>query len=229
MPVEPSPFARWITDLGPAFIGLMGVLVGGVIQTVTTMVMAGFSRKDRLADEAAARGREEEKREAERKFVRAILARHLEAYARECAEVMWANDDPDEEGAMNPPEFKNWPNDIAWDLLGSNEMMMVRDIETRVDIQRRQVEGLVHMDASDERQARSYFMDGAARLGLDAWKAAKELRRKAGVEPFKFPRDGGGFAQSLADHVGNLDDRARLYEERKIAAQSGTATATDRP
>lgn len=219
MPVTtpPASWAALATSLGPAVIGLLGVLVGGGIQAVSSFWMAGRQRKDRLKDEAAARDREAATTEAGRSFVRAILARHLEAYARSCAEVMWANDDPDEEGAMMPPKFPAWPPDTAWELLAPDEMMMIRDIEVRVDIQRQQVEGVFRIAAADEGEARSYFMDGAARIGLDAWKAAQELRVRAGVPPFKFPRDDGGFAQSLAEHVKHLDESARLAEEHRAA------------
>lgn len=223
----PASWAALATSLGPAVIGLLGVLVGGGIQAISSFWMARQQRKDRLKDEEAARGRETAKTEAGRSYVRALLARHLEAYARSCAKVMWANDDPEEEGAMMPPEFPAWPPDTAWELLAPDEMMLIRDIEVRVDIQRQQVEGVFRVAAAAEREARSYFMDGAARIGLDAWKAAQGLRVKAGVAPFKFPRDDGGFAQSLAEHVDRLDEQALQSEERRAAKLAAQKAARD--
>lgn len=201
----------------PAIAGLLGVMIGGSIQAFTAFFVANRQREHRLEDEQAERDRQDAKLEADRKFLRATLARHLEAYARSCAQAMWANDDYEEQGATNPPDFPAWPADVPWELLGANEMVTIRDIEIRVDIQREQVKGEVWHGAADEDDARSFYMDGAARIGLEAWQVSQELRRKAGVDPFEFPKGGGNFAESLADHVARLDEKAREYEERRAA------------
>lgn len=204
----------------PALAALLGVVIGGVLQIVSASYVARVQRTQRLNDEKAARDREAEELEADRKYVRAILARHLEAYARACAQAMWDNDDHEEKGATNPPEFPDWPPDIAWELLSPNEMMKIRDIEIRVDIQREHVKGSVWYGAADEDDARSYYMDGAARIGSEAWSVSKELRQKAEVDPFEFPNVGGNFAESLADRVERLDEEARLYEEKQAAKKA---------
>lgn len=204
----------------PALAALLGVVIGGVLQIVSAFWVAETQRTHRLKDEKAARGRDEDKLEADQKYVRAVLARHLEAYARDCAQAMWANDDHEEQGATNPPEFPDWPPDIAWELLSPNEMMAIRDIEIRVDIQREHVKGSVWYGAADEDDARSYYMDGAARIGSDAWLVSKELRQKAEVDPFEFPNVGGNFAESLADRVERLNEQARLHEEKRAAKQA---------
>lgn len=224
MPIEPTATAETLTvtydfweAAVPAIAGLIGIVIGGSIQLFTASYVANQQRKHRLEDEQAGRAREEEKLEADRQFLRASLARHLETYARSCAQAMWVNDDFEEQGATNPPNFPVWPADISWELLNANEMVTIRDIEVRVDIQREQVRGEVWHGAANEEDARTYYMDGAARIGLEAWQVSQELRRKASVDPFEFPRMGGNFAESLAEHVARLDEQARQYEERQAA------------
>lgn len=204
----------------PAMAALLGVVIGGVLQIASASYVARTQRAHRLSDEKAARDRDSEQLEADRKYVRATLARHLEAYARACAQAMWDNDDEELQGATNPPQFPDWPPDIAWELLSPNEMMAIRDIEVRVDLQREHVSGNVWHGAGDESAARVYYMDGAARIGTEAWSVSKRLRQKAEVDPFEFPSGSGNFADSLAEHVERLDEKARLYETRRAAKEA---------
>lgn len=207
-----------IEVLVTAGIGLLGVVMGGLIQMWSADLVASRQRRDRLKDEKADRDRQAEKLDADRKYLRAVLARQLEAYARACAQVMWDNDDEERSSASALPDFPDWPTDVAWELLGPNEMMTIRDIEVRVDIQREHVKGAVWYGANDEDDARSYYKDGAARIGLDAWLVSKELRQKAGVDPFEFPKEGGNFAESLAEHAAKLDEVERVFREKQQAA-----------
>lgn len=204
----------------PALAALLGVVIGGVLQIVSAFWVAETQRSHRLKDEKAARGRDEDKLEADQKYVRAVLARHLEAYARTCAHAMWDNDDHEGKTAINPPAFPPWPLEVSWELLGANEMVAIRDIEVRADIERSHAEGSAWYGASDNDDVRSYYKDGAARIGLDAWTQSKRLRIKAGVDPFEFPSVGGNFAESLADHVERLDEQARLYEKKRAAKKA---------
>lgn len=224
MAVEPTTVASSVSETldwwkvwAPAGAGLLGVMIGGVIQAGTAFFVASRQREYRLDDEQAERDRQSAKLEADRQYVRAILARHLEAYARTCAKAMWANDDPEEEGATVAPKFPKWPPTVSWELLGPNEMVEVRDIEVRVDIQRENIEGTVWHSGADEGEAREYYMDGAARIGYEAWCLSQRLRSKAGVDPFDFPKIGGNFAQSLAEHVAKLDEKAREWEAARAA------------
>ncbi len=162
----------------PAISALGGVVVAGVLQMVSAYVIGRKTRSDRLADEAAARGRERTKIEARENYEKAVFARHLEGYARACAETIWDNSDDDSVGASSPPAFPQWPNDIKWELIGAREMMKARDIEIRVEIRRKGVEGDFHYNASDESDAREIFSDGAARIGWEAWSIAKDMREE---------------------------------------------------
>ncbi|MET3528150.1 hypothetical protein [Phenylobacterium koreense] len=205
----------WET-LIPAGVGLLGVLLGGAIQTYSSSSVSNQQRRDRLLDEAKAREREAAKEEAQRQFVRAVLARHLEAFARSCAEAMWHNGNPEIDGAAAPPSFPAWPA-VQWELLGSSEMIRIRDIEIRVAILRDSTEGAVIYGASHEDEARSFYAEGAAAIGLEAWNLAQRLRTDAGVDAFRFPREGANYAEALQDHVEHIAQREREARERRAA------------
>jgi hypothetical protein len=210
MPTDPTAVAQataatsdvWKT-LIPAAFGLGGVVVGGVIQSGSAFFVALQQRRFRLDDEKGERDRAYAKVEADRSYARAVLARHLEAYARSCAQAMWANDDPDEEGTTGLPDFPPWP-EVSWELLGANEMAKARDIEVRVDIQKDWVQGAVWHGASHEGEAREYYRDAAAEVGLEAWNISRRMREEAGVEPFSFPKGSSGFAEALQEHADRL-------------------------
>lgn len=208
----------------PAAFGLGGVVVGGVIQASSAFVVATQQRRFRLEDEKAERERASAKLEADRSFARALLARHLEAYARACAKVMWANDDHEEEGATGLPDLPPWP-EIGWELLGANEMAKARDIEVRVDIQKDWVQGAVWHGASDVDDARTYYRDAAAEVGLEAWTISEKLRREAGVDPFSFPEGNTSFATALQEHVTRLEEREVARREKITARRAANLAA----
>lgn len=218
----PSPSATDVAQIEfwkvmiSAAIGLAGVLVGGLIQLFSANLIAGLQRKHRLADEADARKREETGIESERNFVRAVLARHLEGFARKCADAMWQNGDPEVDGAAVPPDFPKWPH-VEWELLGANEMLRVRDLEVRVSILRDSTEGSVIYGASQVDEARTYYAEGAATIGLEALRLAEQLRFEAGVDPFRFPEQGANYAKALEEHIAEVHERTRLAEERRAA------------
>lgn len=215
--------AVWKT-LIPAAFGLGGVVVGGIIQAASAFFVAVQQRRFRLDDEKAERSRADAKVDADRSYARALLARHLEAYARACAKAMWANDDPEEEGASGLPDFPPWP-EIAWELLGANEMAKARDIEVRVDMQKDWVQGAVWHGASHEGEAREYYRDAAAQIGLEAWNIARRLRDEAGVEPFEFPEGSVGFAEALQEHITRLEENQRARKERIAARRAARIAA----
>lgn len=202
-----------------AWLTLAGVVVGGMLQLASATLVAQVQRKQKLSDDKAERERKAGLLEAERDYVRAMLARHLESYAHECTKVKWHNEDPETTGALRPPEFPAWPP-VSWELLGASEMMAARDVEVRADLQRAQAEGTVHYGAGDVVDARRYYSDGAARMGLEAWHVAVRLRAQAGVEAFTFPEVGYDFVQPLRDHVQMLADREREYEEQQEKKRS---------
>lgn len=219
MPVDPNATAHAATaaevlkTLIPAAFGLGGVVVGGVIQSTSAYLVAFQQRRFRLDDEKAERERANAKVEADRSYARAVLARHLEAFARSCAQAMWANDDQEEEHATGLPDLPPWP-EVSWELLGANEMAKARDIEVRVDIQKDWVKGAVWHGASHAGEAREYYRDAAAEIGLEAWHISRRMRDEAGVEPFDFPKGNGGFAEALQEHADRLADKERARQKR---------------
>ncbi|MNH76581.1 hypothetical protein D3C73_288560 [compost metagenome] len=206
-----NPFLQYV----PAISALAGVVVGGIIQTVTAFLLAKTTRSDRLKDEQAARDRDNAKLQARENYSKALVARHLEGFARSCAETIWANGEYDAEGAMSPPTFPEWPADIEWQLLGAREMMKARDIELRVEIRHQGVQGHFEYVATDESDAREIFSEGAARIGWEAWTIAKDIRDDIGVEPFRYPDIGGNHAETLENAVAALEERARIHTERQ--------------
>lgn len=216
---DASAFVDFWKSAAPAAIGVFGVFVGGLIQLVSTYFAADLQRRHRVADEKAARQREMQGRESQRNFVRALIARHLEAFARQCASAMWHNGNPEEEGAAKVPDLPEWPP-LAWDLLDANEMVEIRDIEVRVDILRDSTEGAVFYGASHIDEARKYYAEGAATIGLEAWRMAQRLRASANIEPFRFPKQGANYAEALEEHVEALENRVREADARRAARRA---------
>lgn len=149
-------------------------------------------REHKLADDAVSTQRAEADQEARRASARLMLALHLETYAEACATTISDNNEPHLELAAGLPKFPAWP-EIDWGLLGANETARVRDIEVRVRMRESFVRSDVDQAAMDADDAAGYFSVGAAKLGLDAWRAASELRSQAGVSPLEFPPDGEGW------------------------------------
>jgi hypothetical protein len=87
-PTSP-PAELWI----PALSAVFGAFIGGLIPAAFGFLTTRQQRKDSVADRNADRSRADAKQDADRKFDRAILARHLEAYAGLCVEVMADNND----------------------------------------------------------------------------------------------------------------------------------------
>jgi hypothetical protein len=209
-----GPQLEFWKALVPAAIGLAGVLVGGLIQLFSAGFIASLQRRHRIADETTAFNRKNAETESERNFVRAVLAMHLEGFARKCADTMWMNGDPELDGAANLPDFPKWPK-VEWRLLGASEMLGVRDLEVRVSILRDSTEGSVVHGASDVWEARSYYAEGAATIGLEAQRLAGQLRAKAGVEPFRFPDNGANYVRALEERIAEVQEKERMAEERR--------------
>lgn len=211
----------------PAVIGLLGVLVGGGIQMGTALILAGRQDKHREKAEREERERAAARTTADRNYARAILARHLEGYARACADVMWENRDSEKERddpATGLPEFQDWP-DVAWELLGANEMMKAKDIALRVDLQRKSVSDGAWYATNTGDEARDYFAEAAARLGLEAWRLAEQMRQEADVAPFEFAPDGPNFAESLTDYVAEVEETKRKVEAAREARRAARIAA----
>lgn len=238
MPIDPhaaeaaaasADFWKGVITTGiAAGVGLLGVLVGGGIQLISASRIAKRQREDRLADDKAERERAEAKLAADRSYVRAVLARHLEAYAKECAEAMWENGSgdygDDDQGGAGVPNFKDWP-EVSWELLGANEMMKARDIALRVTLQKDDVSAGAEHEVYTPDDARTYYGNAAARLGLEAWQLATQMREEAGVAPFEFPPKTSNFARSLADHVSEVAERARKLEAADEARRAARRAA----
>jgi len=219
--------AEFWKTVTPAAIGLLGVLVGGGIQMITAFILADRQSKQREKAEREERERAAARTTADRNYARAILARHLETYARACAEVMWENRDSEKERddpATGLIELRDWP-DVAWELLGANDMMKAKDIALRFDLQQKAVSEGAWYAANSPDEARDYFAEAAARLGIEAWRLSQEMRREAGVEPFEFAPDGPNFVKSLTDYVAELEEAKRKAEVARGARRAARLAA----
>lgn len=215
-------------DMIIALTGFGGVVVGGVLQAATAFFVVSQQRKFRLTDEAAERNRSEAQREADRTYTRAILARHLEAFARSCASAMWANGNPENDDGMPLPSFPAWP-EVDWKLLGAGEMTNALDIEVQVEMRKDRVDGDIIYGASHADEAKAYTRDGAARLGWDAWNIAKRLRVEAGIAPFQFPEGTSNYAEALQSHMDQLNAQETARLERRAARRAERIAAGEEP
>ena len=196
----------------------VGVVIVGVLTALGTFGVAALGMIERLFQARAKRKRKQTARKAEINYTKALMAQHLEAYARSCAETLWHNNDDEtqDEGASNPPDFPDWPNTIDWTMIGATEMIKGRDIELRVRIRRETIDGYFRMNASSLHEAREIFADGAARIGLEAFKVADDIRREIGVKPFRYPPHGIDHRAALQNRVNELDNRVSLYRQRRL-------------
>lgn len=218
MPTE-TPKTAW--DLAvvavPAVSALAGVLVGGLIQTLTAFVLARKQRSERIEDAAAERNHQEMRVEAQRASARLKLALHLEGFAKACASVVSDNNDPDIKHAAGLVEFPAWP-DIDWNLLGPAETARARDIEMRVALRSSFVQGDVIYGAFNLEEAQAFYSAGAAAIGLEAWAMAEKLRREASVAPFAWPPEFEGW---------NYVDTMRSEKARAEARSAAQAASID--
>lgn len=196
-----------------AGLPLVGAWIGVRWQAAQDADRASRERRHKLDDDQAERDRVDAATTARRAFLRALLARHLEAYARQCAEVMWHNLNVEFTGSKGVPPFPEWP-EVDWELLGADEMMRIRDIPVQVEMHKDTTSGNVYWSGGSEEQDRPYYAEGAAVVGTQAWLTAKTLREDAKVSAFEFPANTSNFAESMAEHL------AELEEGRRIAAGS---------
>ncbi|WP_436356990.1 hypothetical protein [Brevundimonas sp. CEF1] len=196
----------------------VGVIIVALITGLGTFGVAIVGMVERNGQAKAKQKRKQTVRQAEINYTKALMAQHLEEYARSCAETVWHNNDDETQGdgALNPPDFPNWPDQIDWTLIGASEMIKGRDIELRVKIRQQTIDGNLHYSASSEHDAREIFADGAARIGLEAFRVADDIRREIGVKPFEYPPHGINHREALKSRVDELDNRANLYRWRRI-------------
>lgn len=209
----------WLIGLGTAAGPLFGAWIGFHFQAKQAAKVLAKQRADKLADESAQFDREDAKQRVDRAYTRSLLARHLESYARKCADVMWENSNPEHDRIVAIPELPDWP-DISWELLGADEMMRIRDIAVHVEMYKEVVDGNLYWGASGIDDERRYRADGAAIIGHEAWNIAVKMRDEASVRPFAMPDGTSNFADALAEHV---HDRAvqRMQAKAKQDADPG--------
>lgn len=195
---------------------LFGAWIALHYQAKQTAKIALRERNDKLADEQAQRDRVDDKLCTDRAYARSLLARHLEAFARKCADVMWENTNPEHDNVQDVPRLPEWP-DVPWELLGADEMMKTRDIAVHVDMHREVVEGNAYWGASGPDDERRYRADGAAIVGYQAWNIAVRMREDADVAPFAFPEGPTNFAEALAEHVHDREEQRIIADERRAA------------
>ncbi|MCA3737169.1 MAG: hypothetical protein IM673_03795 [Phenylobacterium sp.] len=189
MPADPTAIVQATTaaseiwkTLIPAAFGLGGVVVCGVIQSRSAFFVTLQQRRFRLEDEKEERDRANAKVEAARSYARAVLARHLEAYARASTQALWANDDPEKEGSTGLPDLPPCPK-VPRELLGANEMAKARDIEVRLEIQK------------------DWVLGGGESGGLGhgvSWTQGDRRRLDAAQRPYPERRSAGRFGASVS-------------------------------
>lgn len=206
----------WLIGLGTAAGPLFGAWLGFHYQAKQAAKVTTRQRIEKLADEAAQRDREEAKQRIGRAYARSLLARHLEAYARKCADAMWENTNPEHDKIVAVPALPDWP-DISWELLGADEMMRIRDIGVHVEMYKEVVDGNLYWGTSGRDDERRYRADGAAIIGNEAWNIAVRIRDEAGISAFVVPHGTGNFADGLAEHVHDRDEERRQAQERRDA------------
>ncbi|MBO9502916.1 hypothetical protein [Brevundimonas sp. A19_0] len=188
--------AKTIWDVADTALTIGGTLIAAALGAWFTERQANRrlakEREFKLEDEASLAARSQAKLDGQRASARMILAFHLERYAEACAHVISDNNEPDLEQATGLAAFEPWPT-IDWELLGAKETARIRDIEVRVRMRESFVRGDVDQAAFNADDAAEFYSVGAAKLGLDAWSAASDLRREAGVSPLEFPSDGEGW------------------------------------
>lgn len=196
----------------------VGVIIVALITGLGTFGVAVVGMLERNGQAKAKQERKQTARQAEINYTKALMAQHLEEYARSCADTVLHNNDDETQGdgALNPPGFPNWPDKIDWTLIGAAEMIKGRDIELRVKIRQQTIDGNLHYNASSEHEAREIFADGAARIGLEAFKVADDIRREIGVRPFEYPKHGINHREALQARVHELDNSVTLYRRRRV-------------
>lgn len=215
-----------MADITPEFIEKFslalaagfGVIAVALIASLGTFGVAVVGMLERNGQAKGKQRRKQTARQAEINYTKALMAQHLEEYARSCADTVWHNNDDETQGqgALNPPSFPSWPVEIDWTLIGATEMIKGRDIELRVKIREKTIEGNFQYSAATEHDAREMFADGAARIGLEAFKVADEIRREIGVKPFEYPPLGVNHREALRGRVKELDATAIRYRQRRI-------------
>lgn len=207
----------WLIGLGTAAGPLFGAWIGFHYQAKQAAKVTTRQRNDKLADESAQRDRDDAKQRVDRAYTRSLLARHLEAYARKCADAMWENTNPEHDKIVAVPTLPDWP-DISWELLGADEMMRIRDIGVHVEMYKEVVDGNLYWGTSGLDDERRYRADGAAIIGHEAWNIAVKMRDEAGISAFVVPDGTGNFADALAEHVHDRDEERRQAQARRDAA-----------
>lgn len=182
----------------PALSGLLGVLIGGVLQWWQADSIARRQRAE--AAQVAARVDAAAERIATEGRARAAypLILHLEKFAYSCAEAVAANDEPDGKATW-VPELPAWPP-VHWESLGPDWQVRLMDFARVLALRKSYIRGDA-AEAFDEADKRYTYGVGAAKLGLDAWSLAAELRRDAGIAKFEFPNDGWNYPEMMHDHL----------------------------
>jgi len=188
-----TPF---LTALGPAVLALFGVFLGGWLQQRQAERIYRRQRADRIEGENAARDAAEIAAKGEMAFTSLALARHLEAYAQDCAGAISDNSQRHSEFVKRTPDFPKWPA-VTWTRLGAVRAAEIGDFSSRVPLVQGFISGAANAAGFGSDR---YFMihsAGAARVGVEAWNLAAQLREDAGLPPFVFANDGWNYAELL--------------------------------
>lgn len=198
--MAPITTMQVINTAVPAVSGLLGVLIGGVLQwwqanSVARRQQEEANRKEQAVAAAATAEL------ARRKVLAAYpLALHLEAFAKACAERVSFNTDPLEaENTQRLPSLGSYPTSNSG-ALDPQWHVRLTDFSSALDLRRNFINGRLE-EASDIAEARAINAQSAAVVGLDAWSLAEALRREAAIAPFQFHEDGWDYVEMMQAHV----------------------------
>jgi hypothetical protein len=207
------PHNELLTPLLSGLFALGGVVAGGLFQFLLAERSATRQTKERREEAAAKAALEISAAATSRAFPAMLVARHLEAYALECANTV-AENSSDYGGYEGFPTFKQWPL-IDWQALGASLSVEAQDFEARVALHQLWVDGNIEFGASDERDAARYYAQTSARAGWEAWQIAERTRVEAGLPAFVFGENVWSYPETFKDFL-DREEKRKLASERDL-------------
>ena len=153
--VASSPHTEILLPLLSGLFGIGGVIAGGIFQFALAERSARRQRDERREETEAKTAGEALARTTSRAFPAMLVARHLEAFALDCAKTVGENTS-DYGGYAGFPEFKPWPP-VDWQALGAEFSVESQDFEAKVGLHKQWVAGNIEYGAADEREAAKYY------------------------------------------------------------------------
>ncbi|QQQ17756.1 hypothetical protein JIP62_10470 [Brevundimonas vitis] len=186
-------FAPLITVVG----ALGGVWLGSWMQTKHAAHTYQQQRIDRLDDERRVALTSATKAAELKAFSAYRVATLLEAYAKDCARKSNVR-------SSHIDSF-TFPDEIDWVPLGPLLAARVRDFETSVELvwnsTGHRIEATDRSDDTRMQKMKRIYEEAIAKLGLEAWELAVDLRQDAGLPELQIPPLGWNFIDTLRSRI----------------------------